>query len=102
MYSRPVVPGGAGGAMASPDFGKSVNPISARGADQATRSLLAHKEFQAFLRPCTVTTHMKFPLQTFVGLDLILSHSLYSEREIRLKQMAPPEGDCVSTHSQYR
>ena len=25
---RPVVPGGAGGAMASPDFGRSVNPIS--------------------------------------------------------------------------
>ena len=29
MYSRPVVPGGAGGA---PDFGRSVNLISAKGS----------------------------------------------------------------------
>ena len=29
--SRPVVPGGAGGAMAPPDFGRSVNPISTKG-----------------------------------------------------------------------
>jgi hypothetical protein len=28
---RPVVPGGAGGAMAPPNFGKSVNPISTKG-----------------------------------------------------------------------
>ena len=28
---RPVVPGGAGGAMAPPDFGRSVNPISTMG-----------------------------------------------------------------------
>ena len=28
---RPVVPGYAGCAMAHPDFGRSVNPISARG-----------------------------------------------------------------------
>ena len=28
---RGVVPGGAGGAMAPPDFGRSVNPISTRG-----------------------------------------------------------------------
>ena len=51
---------------------------------------------------CKVTTHMKFSLQIYVGLDLILSHSLYSEREIRLKQISPPEGECVLTHSQYR
>ena len=31
VFSRPVVPGGDGGAMAPPDFGKSVNPISTRG-----------------------------------------------------------------------
>ena len=31
MYFRSVVPGGAGGAMASPDFGRSVNPISTKG-----------------------------------------------------------------------
>ena len=29
---RPVVPGGAGGAMAPPDFVRSVNPISTKGA----------------------------------------------------------------------
>ena len=29
--SRPVVPGGAGGAMAPPDFGRSVDPISIKG-----------------------------------------------------------------------
>ena len=28
---RPVVPGGAGGAMAPPDFGRLVNPISTKG-----------------------------------------------------------------------
>ena len=28
---RPVVPGGAGGAMAPPDMGRSVNPISTKG-----------------------------------------------------------------------
>ena len=27
---RGVIPGGAGGAMAHPDFGRSVNPISTR------------------------------------------------------------------------
>ena len=32
QYST-VVPGGAGGAMAPPDFGRSVNPISTRGTD---------------------------------------------------------------------
>ena len=30
-YCRPVVPGGAGGAMAPPIFGRSVNPISTKG-----------------------------------------------------------------------
>ena len=30
---RGVVPRGAGGAMALPDFGRSVNPVSTRGAD---------------------------------------------------------------------
>ena len=32
---RPVVPGCAGCAMAHPDFGRSVNPISARGDNTA-------------------------------------------------------------------
>ena len=32
---RGVVPGCAGGAMAPPDFGRSVNPISTRGTNYA-------------------------------------------------------------------
>ena len=31
MNDRGVLPGGAGGAMAPTDFGRSVNPISTRG-----------------------------------------------------------------------
>ena len=31
MYYRPVVPGCAGGAMAPPNFGRSVNPILIKG-----------------------------------------------------------------------
>ena len=31
LVLRPVVSGGAGGAMAPPDFGRSVNPISTKG-----------------------------------------------------------------------
>ena len=30
-YTKGVIPGGAGGAMAPPDFGRSVNPISTKG-----------------------------------------------------------------------
>ena len=33
LLFRGVVPGGAGGAMAHPDFGRSVNPISTRRTD---------------------------------------------------------------------
>ena len=35
VRSRPVVPGGAGGSMAPPDFGRSVNLISTRVTDYA-------------------------------------------------------------------
>ena len=45
---RRVVPGGAGGAMANPDFGGSFNPISTRG-DRLC--LLATPDFQTFRRP---------------------------------------------------
>ena len=48
---RGVVSGGAGGTMAPPDFGRSVNPISTRGADYDPTSLLAPPDFQTFLRP---------------------------------------------------
>ena len=50
--SRPVVPGCAGCAMAHPDFGRSVNPISTRGGQiMPTQLLLAHPDFQTFRRP---------------------------------------------------
>ena len=48
---RGVVPGGAGGAMAPPDFGRSVNTISTRGAEYAHQIILAPPDFQTFLRP---------------------------------------------------
>ena len=35
IYGRAVVSGGAGGALAPPEFGSSLNPIPARGADYA-------------------------------------------------------------------
>ena len=34
-FCRGIVPGGAGGAMTPPDFGRSVHPISTRGTDYA-------------------------------------------------------------------
>ena len=50
---RDVVPGGAGGAMAPPDFGRSVNPISTRGTDYAhltTTSSLGFPDHPTALR----------------------------------------------------
>ena len=40
--------GGAGDVMAPSIFDLSVNPISTRGADFATKSLLAPPDFQTF------------------------------------------------------
>ena len=37
IKGKPVVPGGAGGAMAPPDFDRSVNPISTRPSDGPER-----------------------------------------------------------------
>ena len=52
LDSRPVAPGGAGGAMAPPDFGKSVNPITTRETDYVPTSLLAPPDLQTFLQSC--------------------------------------------------
>ena len=49
ILCRSVVPGGAGGAMAPPDFGRLVDLISPGRADYAH---LAPPDFQTFLRPC--------------------------------------------------
>ena len=35
QHYRPVVPEDAGGAIENPDFGRSDNPISTKGADYA-------------------------------------------------------------------
>ena len=51
-HGRPVVHGGAGGAMAPPDFGRSVNPISTWGTDYAHQIILAPPDFQTYQRPC--------------------------------------------------
>ena len=50
---RGVVPWGAGGAMAPPDFGRPVNPILTRGGGQImpTKLLLAPPDFQIFQWP---------------------------------------------------
>jgi hypothetical protein len=49
---RGVIPGGAGGSMAPPDFGRAVNPISTREAGNAHQIILVSLDFQTFLRPC--------------------------------------------------
>ena len=48
---RGVVPGGAGGAMALPDFDQ-LTPSQPRGADYAHQIILASPDFQTFRRPC--------------------------------------------------
>ena len=51
MY-RPVVPGGAGCAMADPDFGRSVNPISTRETDYAQLITTGTPGFSDLRRLC--------------------------------------------------
>ena len=55
-HCRPVVPGGAGVAMSLPDFGRSVNPISTRGADYAPHITIGTPGFSDLLTAlhCTV------------------------------------------------
>ena len=61
QINRPVVPGGA---MALPDFGRSVNLISTKGADYAHQIMLAPTDFKTFRRPwstmsrCILLTNM--------------------------------------------
>ena len=52
-----VVPGGAGGAMAPQNFGRSVNPISTRRRSHyAPHIITCPPDFQTFLWPCYVCT----------------------------------------------
>ena len=50
---RPVVLGGAEGAMGPPDFGRSVNQtyLNQGGTDYVHQIVLAPPDFQTFLRP---------------------------------------------------
>ena len=48
---RGVVAGSASAGGATPDFGRSVNPISTRGADYAHQIILAPSNLQTFLQP---------------------------------------------------
>ena len=61
---RPVVPGGAWGGMAPPDFGTSVNPISTRGADQFTLFL---PEEGRLCPPITTGPPKKIPLPALLS-----------------------------------
>ena len=47
---RPVVPEGAGLAMAPPDFGRSVNPISTKGGRLCPPSNTSNPDYQTFRR----------------------------------------------------
>ena len=48
---RGIVPGGAGGAMTPPDFGRSVNPFSTSGQIINTTLLLATPDFRPSYGP---------------------------------------------------
>ena len=52
LESRGFVPGGAQGAMAPPDFGWSVNPISTRGTEYA--HLITYYWHPQIFRPCAI------------------------------------------------
>ena len=68
---RPVVAGGAGGTMARPpDFGRSVNPISTKGADYAHQLILAPPDFQTFRQPCNSCKEQAH-LHLFMSTEII-------------------------------
>ena len=72
LMPRPLKSGGAGGAMASPDFGILVcnNPISTRGSDYAPTSLLAPSNFQTFLRPAALVHQMVSLTSNFKPMNI--------------------------------
>ena len=58
VFNRPVATGGAGGERVPPLFGRSVNPISTRGAHYPHPVLCAPPDFQTLRRPCCATYGM--------------------------------------------
>ena len=53
---RGVVPGGAGGTMTPPDFGRSVNSISTRGTDYAHLIITGTPRFSDLQTALTIAT----------------------------------------------
>ena len=64
--TRPVVPGGAGGAMAPPDFGRSVNPISTRWGRLCPPNNIGTPGFSDL--PTALKTSNELTLLTFVTI----------------------------------
>ena len=60
--TRSVGAGGAGVAAVTPDFGRSVNPISTSGADYSHHITTPPPDFQTLLRPCGTYHFYGFPL----------------------------------------
>ena len=58
--SRAVASRGAGGALAPPVFGQTVNPISTRGADYTHHSTKSPSGFSDLVTALTVTNNVYF------------------------------------------
>ena len=78
---RDVVPEGAGGVMAPPDFGKSVNPISTRGTDYSHHITICHTGFSDL--PTALS---------WTEVWSILSKAL----EAKVCTTSVPEGQCLA------
>ena len=66
LFIRGVVPGGAVGAMAPPDFGSSVNPISEEHI-MPTTLVMAPPDFQNFRRPCLLVYYIMCVARIFIS-----------------------------------
>ena len=84
MVVRGVLPVGAGGTMAPPDFGRSVNPISTKGADYAHQIILASPDFQTLRWPC------------IHGCNKIMNLELDHSRATQNSDASNIEGDVCS------
>ena len=87
LWCRVVVPGGAEDAMAKPDFGRSVNPISTRGTDYAHLITTVNPGFfRASDDPINVKLKViKISFKTFVAILLNRKSWLY-QRIVKWKQ----------------
>ena len=72
------------GAMAPPDFGRSVNPISTKGADYAHQIILASPDFQTLRWPC------------IHGCNKIMNLELDHSRATQNSDASNIEGDVCS------